>query len=270
MRLLYPQNSPVRFLGAWPDGVWYWNQSTRQWTKIPSTASALMIAAGKVDADNTDDLIGVWSSGLYVRQSSDGQWVKLSENLPTWIAAGDLNNDGRDDVIGSWNSDGVYYRDSATGKWWKLSSPANQLAAGNIGGTRDDLAGVWDTGLWVRLSTDASWQQIDATIPVCIATGDMTGNHRADLIGSYSSGTWYRNSATGAWSKITTPAEQVAAGDIDGDGRDDLIGVWSTGVWARYGATNQWQQITPSKPRWITTGRIGEITQSSTLSLPRP
>jgi D-alanyl-D-alanine carboxypeptidase len=263
MRLLYPQNSPVRFLGAWPDGVWYWNQSTKQWTKIPSTANAMMIAAGKVDADNTDDLIGVWSSGLYVRQSSDGQWVKLSENLPTWIAAGDLNNDGRDDVIGSWNSDGVYYRDSATGKWWKLATPAKQLTAGNIGGTRDDLVGVWNDGLWVRFSANASWQNIDPAIPIRITAGDMTGDKRAGIVGSYSSGTWYRNSATGAWSKITTPAEQVAAGDIDGDGRDDLIGVWSTGVWVRYGATNLWERITASGPGWITTGRIAETTQAA-------
>ena len=254
--------SAAQFLGVWTDGVWAWDKSTGKWTRMGSTADVLMIAAGKVDTDDVDDLIGVWLSGLYVKQSTTGQWIKLSTSLPTWIIAGDLNNDGRDDVIGSWKNDGVYYRDSASGKWEKIASPAKQLGTGNIGGIREDLAGVWNDGLWVRYSATAAWQKIDAAMPVWIAVGDMTGDNRADIVGSYSSGTWYRNSATQAWTRITTPAEQVAVGDIDGDGRDDLIGIWSDGVYVRYGATGLWQKITDAKPRWITTGRMVEILQS--------
>jgi hypothetical protein len=256
-------HSSVQFLGAWSDGVWVWDKPTNKWSLMDSTSNAMKIAAGKVDTDNVDDLIGVWASGFYIRQSSNGQWLKLSATLPTWIAAGDLNNDGRDDVIGTWTGDGVYFRNSATGNWVKLTSPAIQLASGNIGGILDDLVGVWSDGLWVRYSADASWKKIDAGIPLWITAGDMTGDNRADIVGSYSSGTWYRNSANAAWTKITTPAEQLAAGDIDGDGRDDLIGIWSNAVWVRYGATGQWQQITPSKPRWITTGRMAEAIQAA-------
>lgn len=246
-----------QFLGVWPDGIWYWIQSTKQWTKIPSTSNAFMVAAGKVDADSVDDIIGVWPSGLWVRYSATGQWVKLSTSLPSWITAGDMNNDGRDDVIGSWDNNGVYYRDSATGSWVKITTPAGQLAVGYIGGNgRNDLLGVWDSGLWVRYSLTAAWQKIDPTIPVWIAAGDMTGDGRADCIGSYASGTWYRNSATAAWTKISTPAEQLTTGDINGDGRDDLIGVWSNGVWVRNGVTGQWQQVTSSSPKWIATGRV--------------
>ena len=252
-----------QILGVWSDGVWSWNQANKQWTKMASTANVLMISAGKVDNDSVEDLIGVWSSGLWVRNSSNGQWIKLSSTLPTWITAGDINNDGRDDVIGSWKNDGVYFRDSATGKWVKITTPAKQLAVGNIGGTRDDLVGVWSDGLWTRYSATGVWQKFDTTIPIWITTGDMTGDKRADIIGSYTSGTWYRNSVTGIWTKITTPAEQLAAGDIDGDGRDDLIGVWSNGVWVRYGATGQWQLITSSKPKWITTGRIAAAVQAA-------
>jgi hypothetical protein len=253
-----------KLLSAWSDGVFIWNQATTKWTKIPSTSGALMIAAGKVDTDNDDDLIGVWSSGLWIRYSTTGQWSKLSSNLPTWITAGDLNNDGRDDLIGSWKNDGVYYRDSATGKWIKITTPARQLATGKVGGSgRDDLIGVWDSGLWARYSATAAWQRIDSTIPIWITAGDMTGNGRSDIIGSYASGTWYRNSATGAWIKITTPTSQLVSDDIDGDGRDDLIGIWPSGVWALYGATGQWQQITSSKPYWITTGRISDAVQSA-------
>jgi hypothetical protein len=255
--------SASQIMGAWANGVWVWNASTKQWTMMASTSNASMIAAGKIDNDAIEDLVGVWLSGLYVRKSSDGQWLKLSTSRPTWITTGDLNNDGKDDVIGSWANDGVYYRNSATGIWTKLSTAAKQLATGNIGGVRDDLAGVWNDGLWVRYSADASWKKIDAAIPIWIAVGDLSGDKQADIVGSYSSGTWYRNSATKAWSKITTPAEQIATGDIDGDGRDDLIGVWGNSLWVRYGATNVWQQVSTSKPKWITTGRMLEAVQAA-------
>lgn len=63
-----------------------------------------------------------------------------------------MNNDGQADVIGTWVNDGVYYYDSASGTRAKLSSPARQLAAGKIGGVRDDLVWVQDNDLWVRYS----------------------------------------------------------------------------------------------------------------------
>jgi len=257
-----PTPVPCKLLEVLADGVYSWNKTTNQWTKISGTEDAVMIATGKIDSDNIDDLIGVWPSGLFIKQSSNGQWIKISSTLPIWITAGDINNDGRDDVIGSWKNDGVYFRDSTTGKWFKLSTSARQIAAGNIGGTRDDLIGVWNDGLWVRFSTNASWQKIDSNSPIWITTGDMTGDQMADIIASYSTGTWYRNSANGGWTKITTPAEQLTTGDIDGDGRDDLIGIWSNSLWVRYGATNQWQQVTTSKPKWISTGKIVESIQS--------
>jgi hypothetical protein len=255
--------SRLQVLGVWSNGVWIWDKITNKWTMMASTANASMIAAGKVDSDAIDDLIGVWATGLYLRQSSNGQWIKLSTSLPTWIAAGDLNNDGRDDVIGSWAGDGAYYRNSATGKWIRLSSPAKQLASGNIGGTRDDLAAVYDDGLWVRYSADGSWKKLDSKIPIWITVGDMTGDKRADIVGSYGTGTWYRNSATGGWINLTSPAAELAAGDLDGDGRDDLVGVWSNSVYVRYGATGQWVQISSSKPKWIATGKMTEAVQTA-------
>ncbi len=244
-----------RFWGAWPDGVWIWNPSANQWSKMANTASATMIAAGDVDGDGRDDLIGVWSSGLWIHDVETGQWVKLTSNRPVWMTAGDMNHDGRDDVIGSWKNNGVFYRDSSTGNWMNITTPARQIAAGNIGGTQDDLIGVWDSGLWVHFSATAAWQKIDPKIPVWITAGDMTGNGRADIVGSYTTGTWYWNSATAAWVKLTSSALQLTTGDVNGDGRDDLIGVWPDGVWIRYAVSNQWYKITSSKPTWITVGR---------------
>jgi hypothetical protein len=157
----------------------------------------------------------------------------------------------------------VYYRDSATGKWIRLSAAAKQLTSGNIGGTRDDLAGVWSDGLWVRYSADGSWKKLDSGIPIWITVGDITGDKRADIVGSYGTGTWCRNSATGGWTQLASPAAQLAAGDLDGDGRDDLVGIWSNTVYVRYGATGKWQQISTSKPKWIATGKMTEAVQAA-------
>jgi hypothetical protein len=253
-----------QFIGVWPDGIWSWDKATNQWTKLASTSGALMVSAGKVDTDAIEDVIGVWSSGLYVRQSTTGGWIRLTTTVPNWITAGDLTNDGRDDVIGSWAGSGVYYRDSATGKWTKITNAARQLAVGNIGGTRDDLLGVWETGMWTRYSENAKWQQISTAIPLCIAAGDMTGDKRADVIAAYAQGTYYMHmTSTSTAPKIAAAAEQLAVGDLDGDGRDDLLGVWSTGVWVRYGATGQWYRISQSKPKWIATGKIAAAVQAA-------
>lgn len=115
-------------------------------------------------------------------------------------------------------------------------------------------------GIWARYSATSAWQKIDASIPIWMTAGDMTGSGRSDIVGSYTTGTWFRNSATGAWTKITNSAEQLVAGDIDN--RDDLTGIWSNAIWVRYGATGQWQ-IASSKPKWITTGRVAEAVQSA-------
>jgi hypothetical protein len=254
----------VKFLGIWSDevynGVYVWEQKTNKWSRIPDTADATMIATGDVDGDSIDDLIGVWSSGLYVLKSTTGKWNLITQDLPTWITAGDMNNDGLVDIIGNWADAGVYCWDSAptaTQKWWKLASPARQLAAGKIGGIRDDLVWVQGNDLMVRYSADGSWKLIDSVTPIrWIAAGNMTGDSLADIIGSYSRYIWYWNSETNQWSQITTSAEQVAAGDIDGDGMDDLVGVWQSGVWIKYSKTGLWQRISSTKPVWITTGRV--------------
>jgi len=255
-----PTQQTCKLLAVWSDGISFWNPSTKQWTKIPSNPNPVMIETGLIDNDKADNVIAVWSSGLYFRQSTSGQWTQVSSSPPDSIAAGDLNGDGVDEIIASWKNDGVYYWDSGTGKWSRITTPARKLAAGNISdSTRDDMIGVWDTGLFTRNSMTGSWQRIDPAVPICIAAGDMTGDKRSDIIASYASGTWYRNSATGVWTKITSSAEQLTAGDLNNDGRDDIIGVWSDGIWVRYEISGQWQKISSSKPLWITTGKIPEL-----------
>jgi len=241
--------------GIWPDGIQSWEQSTEQWSMILQAKDLKMIASADVDGDMVNDIIGVWPSGLWVQYSSNSQWVKLSAASPTWLTVGDINDDGRSDIIGNWNGSGVYYRDSVSGKWQSIAGPAQQLTSGTIEGIRDDLVGVWDTGLWVRNSAAASWQKIDSRIPIWITTGDMTGSGISNIIGSYDMGKYYRDSVTAVWTKITSSAEQLVSCDLNGDSRDDLIGIWPDGVWIRYTVSNTWKKISSYKPLWITTGK---------------
>ena len=274
----------VKVLGIWRNkihnGVYVWEQKTGRWSRVPDTADATMIAAGDVDGDSIDDLIGVWPScetpGLYVLKSTTGIWNLITQELPTWITAGDMNDDGLADVIGNWNNnnkyyqDGVYYQDSATGKWSMLVGPARQLAAGKIGGARDDLVWVENNDLWVRFSADGSRKQIDSVTPIrWITTGNMIGGNRADIIGSYIGSTWYWDSEIDEWYDITTWAEQVAAGDMDGDGLDDLVGVWSSNIKIMYSKSGTEQQISSTKPVWITTGRV-LVPEDASGSVPGP
>jgi hypothetical protein len=246
----------LQLWGAWSDGVWTWKKASGEWTKIPSTEDALMIASGNVYTETYNDLIGVWSSGLWVYNSSNGQWVHLTEKLPTWIAAGDINDDGLGDIIGTWEGDGTYYRDSATGKWIKIAPSAKQLTVGKFNGSRDDLIGVWDNGLWLRNSLTSEWQKIDGAIPSWITRGNISDSNIDEIIASYNSGTWILNSAVETSIRITDPVEQMAMGDIDGDGKDDMIAVLSSGLHVVFSSSGEWQLIKSSKPTWITTGLI--------------
>lgn len=274
----------VKVLGIWRNkvynGVYVWEHKTGRWSRVPDTADASMIAAGDVDGDSIDDLIGVWpiyeTPGLYVLKSTTGKWNLITGDLPTWITVGDMNNDGLADVIGNWNNDnkrykdGVYYQDSATGDWSWIADTARQLAAGKIGGTRDDLVWVHGNDLKVRYSADGTWEQIDSVTPIrWITTGSMIGGSRADIIGSYTRFTWYWDSEIDEWYNITTWAEQVAAGDMDGDGLDDLVGVWSSGIKIMYSKSGTEQQISSTKPVWITTGRV-LVPEQASESVPGP
>ena len=168
---------------------------------------------------------------------------------------------GKDDYVGTW-SNGVYYRNSDTGAWVRLeSSPASQIAVGDLDGDSfDDLIGTWpgQPGVWVKYSHDGTWFKLDNFTPDSIAAGDMNGDGREDFLGSWSVyGVFYRNSLNGVWVKLeSSPATQITAGDLDGDGKDDLIGIWSAdpGVWVKYSGTGLWAMLDSAKPSFIAAG----------------
>jgi len=84
-----------------------------------------------------------------------------------------MTGDNRADIVGSYSS-GTWYRNSANGAWTKITTPAEQLAAGDIDGDgRDDLVGIWSNAVWVKYGATGQWQQITASKPKWITTGRM-------------------------------------------------------------------------------------------------
>ena len=167
----------------------------------------------------------------------------------------------KDDYVGTWTN-GVYYRNSDTGKWVKLeSSPATQIAVGDLDGDGfDDLIGTWSgqPGVWVKYSKNGSWAKLDNFTPDSISAGDVNGDGREDFLGSWSAfGVFYRSSMNGVWVKLeNSPATQIACGDLDADGMDDLIGIWPSeqGVWVKYSGNGLWKMLDSAKPVFVSAG----------------
>lgn len=58
--------------------------------------------------------------------------------------------------------------------WKYIDDSAEQVAAGDMDGDgRDDLTGVWSSGLWVYYPATGKWNQISQDKPGWIATGKM-------------------------------------------------------------------------------------------------
>jgi hypothetical protein len=132
------------------------------------------------------------------------------------------------------------------------------VAAGDLDGDgKDDLIGVWSSGLWVMSSLSGNWAKISVSLPVSIASGDMNGDGMDDVMGTWSpGGTYYRDTLGGNWVYVSTPADSLAAGDLDGDGIDDLIGVWSNGLWVKYSSSQIWGMLDKHPPSDIAAGDL--------------
>jgi hypothetical protein len=151
----------------------------------------------------------------------------------------------KDDLLGTWDGQGVYVRNSDTGAWTPLATPADLIAAGDLGEDGlDDLVGIWpgQSGVWTRSSVNGAWNYLGSSARH-IGAGDMNGDGRVDFLGTWDGdGVYYKNAVTGIWVKMATPADLITAGDLDGDSTDDLIGVWAgqAGVWVKSSLSGEW------------------------------
>ena len=177
--------------------------------------------------------------GVYLPGINDG-YAGAAPDLGAFETGSSIT---KDDLIGSWKGQGVYSRDSNTGNWIYWTSPASQLALGDIDGDGiDDIIGVWDSGTWCRQSSNGAWVWIGSPA-VNLSVGDLNGDSRKGILGVWGSDIYYRNSLTGSWELISSGASRVTAGDLDGDGKDDLIGVWPSGVWVKYSSNSNWVRL---------------------------
>jgi len=229
------------------------------------------VYCGYIGGDARDRAFGIAVSGYYDAYVT-GHTTSDSATFPAKVGpdlsvsgydafVAKIYYGGKDDYVGTWTN-GVYYRNSDTGKWIKLeSSPATQIAVGDLDGDYfDDMIGTWpgQPGVWVKYSENGTWAKLDNFTPDSIAAGDVNGDGREDFLGSWSAyGVFYRDSLSGAWTKLEkSPALQISAGDLDGDGRDDLVGIWSAdpGVWVKYSGTGLWAMLDSAKPSFIAAG----------------
>lgn len=156
-----------------------------------------------------------------------------------------------DCFLGSWASMGVRYYDFNAKTWTSMTTPATQLATGDVDGDGlDDVLGVWLAGEGIKYwsSLSDAWQVAPNSQNVtAIAAGDLDGEGLPNIIGSWQNrGVEYLDKATGAWRNLTpAPALQIAAADFDGLGKADLVGVWSAseGIKVRLSEGGQWMQL---------------------------
>lgn len=161
-------------VGSWAnDGLYMHDSSTGKWVKISSSAHLLTV--GDIDGDKQDDLIGYWDSGLWVRYGGKISWKKIDSPVPVCVAVGDMTGSGRGNIVIS-SEAGTSYLDNETGKWEKITSSAKHLAIGDVDADgRDDLIGVWSSGLSVRYGGRNQWQPVKiSSAPIWIIIGKIS------------------------------------------------------------------------------------------------
>ncbi|MFH1084554.1 MAG: hypothetical protein V1772_02155 [Chloroflexota bacterium] len=253
-------------------------------------------ASADVSGDGRADLVGFGSAGVLVALStgagygSPQLWLNNLGASPAgggWTSfdkyprvLGDVNGDGRADAIGFGEAGAWVALSTGTSLQWPqlwlrnfgysfagggwTSFNAYPRAVGDVDGDgKGDLVGFGNAGVWVALSSGASfgapqlwlanlgcspagggWTSYDA-YPRAVA--DVNGDGRADAIGFGEAGTWValstgasfaapqlwlanlgRSPAGGGWTSYNQYPRTLA--DVNGDGRADAIGFGGAGT----------------------------------------
>jgi hypothetical protein len=67
----------AEIIGNWSNGIWYWDVSASQWTRMTPNNPDGDIAAGDFTGDGTADVASSWTSGLWYQDGATLAWTKV-------------------------------------------------------------------------------------------------------------------------------------------------------------------------------------------------
>jgi hypothetical protein len=188
-------------IGAWNNGIWYYDFIAATWTQLSTDTTNEDIAAGDFTGDGIADVAAIFQfgptsspqgPGLYYLDGASKTWTQVPDSAPApfSVTAGDLTGDDRPEIIATW-SVGIWYYDFIAATWTQLSTDTTNkgIAAGNF--FRNDIADVAaifeispvsnpsGDGLYYFL-TDVSVgfnkMPESAPAPFSLTAGDVTGD----------------------------------------------------------------------------------------------
>jgi hypothetical protein len=252
----------AEIIGAWNNGLLYWDFAALKWTQMTPFATTGDIAAGDFNGDGKADVASSWNSeGLWYQDGVTLAWTKIDNWPPFKVTAGDVTGDGRDEIIGTWSS-GIWYWDVTASKWTQMTSYSTDgdIAAGDFNGDgKADVASIWHDGLWYQDGDNLVWIKIVSLPPKNVTAGDITGDGRAEIIGTWGDGIWYWDFTALKWTQMTfyTTDGDIAAGDFTGDGKADVASCWDKdGLWYQDGSTLGWTKVSDSTPNRLAAGDV--------------
>jgi hypothetical protein len=77
-------------IGAWNNGIWYWNFITSAWTQMTAGVTTGDIAAGDFTGDGKADVASIWPGGLWYQDGATLTWTKISDTAPDRLTTGDI------------------------------------------------------------------------------------------------------------------------------------------------------------------------------------
>jgi len=83
----------AEIIGAWSNGIRYWDAAVSKWTQMTASTPTGDIAAGDFTGDGKADVASCWSNGLWYQDGATLNWTKVSNTAPTQMTAGDITGD---------------------------------------------------------------------------------------------------------------------------------------------------------------------------------